>query len=205
MGLGVLPRFGSKGVPMPAGRDEFGDLMQRLREGSDEAARELLDRYGEHILRVVRRRLNRQMRSKFDSIDFVQAVWASFFADLPQERQFDCPEALMAFLVTLAQNKVIEAVRQRLRSRKFDITREKALPAVDEDTDFGLRTREPSPSQVAVANEEWRRLLADLPAHYQRMLVLLREGHTQKDIALELGVNEKTVRRVLDRLNEEQA
>jgi len=185
---------------MPDRCDEFLDLMQRLRDGSEEAARELLDRYGEHILRVVRRRLSRQMRSKFDSIDFVQAVWASFFAEVPHQREFDRPDALIAFLVTLAQNKVVEAVRQRLQSQKYDVKRERALEDVEADKEAGLRAREPSPSQAAVANEEWHRLLADLPERYQRMLVLLREGHTQKDIAQELGVNEKTVRRVLDRL-----
>ena len=66
-----------------------------------------------------------------------------------------------------------------------------------------MAARQPTPSQEAVANDEWRRLLAELPDRYQRMLVLLREGHTQKDIARELNVNEKTVRRVLDKLNEE--
>ena len=183
--------------------NEFAELMQRLRDGSEDAARELLDRYGQHILRVVRRKLSRELRSKFDSVDFVQAVWASFFADAPNRRGFDRPEALIAFLVTLAQNKVVDAVRQRMQTQKRNINRERALDGSVAVEAQGLATREPSPSQVAVANDEWRRLLADLPARYQRMLVLLREGHTQKDIAKELGVNEKTVRRVLEKLNEE--
>ncbi len=184
-------------------RDEFGELMRRLRDGSQEAARELLDRYGEHILRVVRRKLSRELRSKFDSVDFVQAVWASFFADVPRQRRFDHPQALIAFLVTLAQNKVIDAVRQRMQTQKYNINRERALDGSVAAEAAGLAGREPTPSQVAVANDEWQRLLADLPARYQRMLVLLREGHTQKDIARELNVNEKTVRRVLEKLNEE--
>jgi RNA polymerase sigma-70 factor (ECF subfamily) len=188
---------------MSADRDEFKNLMQRVRDGSEDAARELLDRYGEHILRVVRRKLSRELRSKFDSVDFVQAVWASFFVGAPKQRDFDRPQALIAFLVTLAQNKVIDAVRQRMQSQKYNINRERALDGSVSADAAGLAAREPTPSQVAVANDEWRRLLADLPARYQRMLELLRQGHTQKDIARELGVNEKTVRRVLDKLNEE--
>ncbi|HKI31931.1 MAG TPA: sigma-70 family RNA polymerase sigma factor [Gemmataceae bacterium] len=189
---------------MSDSQDEFGDLMRRLADGSEDAARELLDRYGEHILRVVRRKLNRELRSKFDSVDFVQAVWASFFAR-PRQRRFDHPQALIAFLVTLAQNKVIDAVRQRLQTQKYNVNRERALDGSVAAEAAGLRAREPTPSQVAVANDEWQRLLADLPARYQRMLVLLREGHTQKDIARELNVNEKTIRRVLEKLNEEPA
>jgi RNA polymerase sigma-70 factor (ECF subfamily) len=179
-----------------ADTNEFAELMHRLRGGSEEAARELLDRYGQHILRVVRRKLSRELRSKFDSVDFVQAVWASFFADVPRRQGIDHPKALLAFLVTLAQNKVVDAVRQRMQTNRYSVNRERAL-------DPTLAAREPSPSQVAIANDEWRHLLADLPDHYQRMLVLLREGHSQKDIAREIGVNEKTVRRVLEKLNEE--
>lgn len=188
---------------MTVDRDEFKNLMQRVHDGSEDAARELLDRYGEHILRVVRRKLSRELRSKFDSVDFVQAVWASFFAGAPKRRGFEHPQALIAFLVTLAQNKVVDAVRQRMLTQKYNVNRERALDGSVSGEAAALAAREPSPSQVAVANDEWRRLLADLPARYRRMLELLREGHTQKDIARELGVNEKTVRRLLDRLNEE--
>jgi RNA polymerase sigma-70 factor (ECF subfamily) len=188
---------------MSDGPNEFNDLMRRLREGDEGAARELLDRYGEHILRVVRRKLNKKLRSKFDSVDFVQAVWASFFADVPRTPAFDHPQALVAFLVTLAQNKVIDAVRQRMQTQKYNVNREFALDGSVAPEAAGLVAREPTPSQVAVANDEWRRLLADLPALYQRMLVLLREGHTQKSVARELDVNEKTIRRWLEKLNVE--
>jgi RNA polymerase sigma-70 factor (ECF subfamily) len=206
-GAAVLPRprgdATEGGDAMADKPNEFATLMRRLRAGSEDAARELLDRYGEHILRVVRRKLSRELRSKFDSVDFVQAVWASFFADLPRQRDFDRPQALMAFLVTLAQNKVIDAVRQRMLSQKYNVNRERPLDDVEAIESAGLAAREPTPSQAAVAQDEWRHLLADLPAHYQRMLMLLREGHTQKDIARELNVNEKTIRRVLDKLNGE--
>jgi RNA polymerase sigma-70 factor (ECF subfamily) len=188
---------------MPESREEFADLMRRLSEGSEDAARELLDHYGEHILRVVRRKLSRELRSKFDSVDFVQAVWASFFADMPRQRRFDHPQALMAFLVTLAQNKVIDAVRQRMQTQKYDINRERPLEGSVVGDGGGVAARQPTPSQEAVANDEWRRLLDELPNRYRRMLELLREGHTQKDIARELNVNEKTIRRVLEKLNEE--
>src|SRR5581483_11639550 len=105
----------------------FDDLMRRLRDGSEDAARELLHRYGDAILRVVRRKLSRELRSKFDSVDFVQAVWASFFTGTPRQRRFDHPQALMAFLVTLAQNKVIDAVRQRMQTQKHNVNRERPL------------------------------------------------------------------------------
>ena len=59
--------------------DNFVALMRRVREGSEAAAWELVDKYGGHLRRAVRRVLNPMLRSKFDSLDFVQLVWDSFF------------------------------------------------------------------------------------------------------------------------------
>src|SRR6266850_5492957 len=100
---------------------EFPALMQGVRSSSDEAARALVDRYGDHILRIVRHKLHKKLRSKFDSADFVQAVWTSFFAMPLDEMRFQHPEELAAFLMQLARNKVVDAVRQRLQTGRYDV------------------------------------------------------------------------------------
>src|SRR4051812_9273338 len=105
----------------------FAALMRRVNEGSQDAARELYDLYGSHILRVVRRRLSKELRSKFDSIDFVQDVWMSFFASPHGEGKFDRPEALIAYLVKIAHNKVVDTFRQRMQTRKYNVQREHSL------------------------------------------------------------------------------
>ena len=60
-------------------KHDFPSLMQQISMGSEDAAWELVERYGELIRRAVRRVLNKKLRSKFDSLDFVQLVWSSFF------------------------------------------------------------------------------------------------------------------------------
>jgi RNA polymerase sigma-70 factor (ECF subfamily) len=179
-------------------KEEFRGLMRRLQAGDEAAARELLDRFGHHILRVVRRRLAKPLRSKFDSVDFVQAVWASFFAVLPRQVRFESPEELTAFLMKVAQLKVANEARRRSQ-KKYDIKREHAL-ADTADRDGALAAKQPTPSQIAVAREEWDRLVEGQPNHYQQILVLRFQGHTLEEIARKLNVNERTVRRVLDKL-----
>src|SRR5262245_48786451 len=117
---------------------EFAGLMRRVSAGSQGAASELVERYGAHILRIVRRRLNRHLRTKFDSGDFVQAVWASFFALPLEQYNLEQSEALVGLLYHLARNKVIEAVRQRLHSQKYNVNRERPLPAEDVDRDEAM-------------------------------------------------------------------
>jgi RNA polymerase sigma-70 factor (ECF subfamily) len=180
---------------------QISDLLRQARAGSDRAAREIVEHYGPYILKVVRQRLNKKLRSKFDSVDFVQSVWASFFSIPPQRYQFEEPEDLIAFLEQLARHKVVEEVRQRLRGQKRDVGREILLthPNLVKESDLTGRGS-PTPSQVAMAEEEWQRALAGQASHHQHVMESFRGGRSPKQIAEELGISEKTVRRVIRRL-----
>lgn len=185
---------------MPEKAEEFVTLMQRLKNGSEDAARQLFDRYGHHIRRVVRRKLDRHVRAKFDSEDFTQAVWASFFAEPVQRHAFQGPEDLIAFLGTMAHHKVVQAYRERVKTLKRNVKRERPLPdPLSEGADVPA-ARQPTPSQVVSAREQMDRMLEKVPPQYQRVLAMLQLGYTHREIAEELKLNEKTVRRLLQRL-----
>ena len=186
---------------MDQNQREFEALKRRVREGCPEAVGELLARYGPEILHVVRRRLHRKLRTHFDSVDFVQGVWASFFAMPPDVfQQFDTPQALRSYLVEMASNKVIDAFRQRFRTMKNNGNRERSLDGSVAGQARALPARQPTPSQVASAREEWARMLQGKPAHQQKILLLRQQGKTHQEIAQELGLNERTVRRLLDQV-----
>ena len=185
---------------MTGNDDEFRLLMERVLGGSDEAAARLLDRYGPAVLQAVRRRLSKQLRSKFDSLDFVQDVWASFFANPPGRHLLEGPDKLVAFLTQVARNKVIDETRKRLRGQKYNVNRERSL---DNSTLGGPNTvpaQQPTPSEAVSRGEEWNRLLADQPIVYRRILILVREGKKPAEIAAELQIHPRTVRRVVEKL-----
>ena len=106
---------------------DFQSLVRRVREGSEDAAWELVDQYGDSIRRAVRRVLNERLRSKFDSLDFVQVVWNSLFRVRDKLDRFDRPEELAAYLVTMARNKVGMEVRRRLMTEKYNVGHEQSL------------------------------------------------------------------------------
>jgi RNA polymerase sigma factor (sigma-70 family) len=195
MPTGVDPGDGAA----PDTQTELDRLMDQIRGGSQDAVRELLAKYGDSLLRVIRRRLGKPLRGQFDSADFVQAVWASFFATPLQDYQFDSPEALMAFLTNLAVNKVCDAARHAVETQKRNVNRVHSLDGSAALLALTLTAPTPTPSQVVLAREQWDRLLQGQPPHSRHILLLLRQGHTVQEVARELGVNERTVRRVVDR------
>lgn len=174
--------------------------MDRLQHGSQDAAWELIEVYGPHVQRYVRRTLTSDLRSKFDSIDFAQIVWASFFREPQRIRQLTSPQQLLAYLASMARNKVIDESRRRLDTQKHDIRREVSLEATNGREGGSLHSHDPSPSSVAVARERWNRLVHNQPEDVRRILEMRFEGESYCEIARRMQVNERTVRRAIARL-----
>jgi RNA polymerase sigma-70 factor (ECF subfamily) len=177
--------------------DDFRNLMYRVGEGSEDAAWELVNRYGEAIRQAVRRVLNVKLRSKFDSLDFVQLVWNSFFQVRDKSERFHRPEELVAYLVAMARNKVGMEVRRRLMTKKYNVQYEQSLHT---EGCSDLTGRQPEPIDIAIAHERWDTMLKDQPTHYRRIIHLRLEGHTCQSIADAVHLDERTVRRFLKKL-----
>jgi RNA polymerase sigma factor (sigma-70 family) len=183
--------------------DDFEQLMQRIRAGCPDAAREMFERYNTEIQIVVRHRLSHRLRAQFDSLDFAQDAWASFFHIPPERYTFKTPRELVAFLSGIARNKVADVCRKRVPAtgHNRNETREPRLPEVSADG-AEPAAQQPTPSQVAIAGEQWDRLLQDQPPEIRRALELLREGRSHQEVADCLGVHPKMIQRVLQRLNQ---
>jgi RNA polymerase sigma factor (sigma-70 family) len=178
----------------------FRELMSQMRSGSTEAAWELVELYGPHIRAVVRRMLDERMRTMFDSEDFAQAVWASVIRMQDRLRDIDEPRRFVGFLAALARNKVVDEVRRRKQTLKHDIRRTRSLDDSHFRPGAAVAAPQATPSQWAIAREKWTKLLASQPEKYRRVLELRLSGATYTEIAAELEINERTARRVVERL-----
>lgn len=183
-------------------QDHFRVLLRQVQHGSPEAARELYETYVEHVLCSVRSRLWQRMRSKYDSQDFSQQVWASFFDDRERLPDFDTPEALVSYLVGMAFHKVSDEGRQ-LQAQKRDMQREERIDLHSPLTGPHPASRDPTPSAVAVYHEQYDRLVEQQPPRIRRIVELRLSGKTFEEIAAELDIDESTARRVIKRLQVE--
>lgn len=178
---------------------QFDALMRDVMAGSEAAAQQLFKDYEPLLLHAIRRRLNKHIRSKFDSLDIAQDVWASFFAEIPEKRQFESPEHLMAFLTTLAKNKVVDTTRHTLMTQKRNPNREQSLDDSQRFDKANLAGPQATPSQIVMSQEEWSAFLRRQPLVYRRVFILMVEGKTATEIADELHIDAKTVRRIMAR------
>jgi RNA polymerase sigma factor (sigma-70 family) len=183
------------GPERPSGIHE---LLERIKNGDEDAARELLARYESKVRLVVRRQLPRLLRSRFDSLDFLQSVWGSFFYKIRTgPNDLDEEQNLLTFLAWAARNKVIDEYR-RAATQRQDIKREEPLES-QRDQEHCLATGD-TPSQLAQAHETFDRLRGLLPEDQRVIVELKAAGHSCREIGDRLGLSERTVQRVLEAL-----
>jgi RNA polymerase sigma-70 factor (ECF subfamily) len=174
---------------------EFQAALQAVRNGSPDALWTFIEKYGPKIQRIARRQMDHQIQSKFDSVDFVQMVWASFFRDPQKMRSFHQPQDIFHYLIRMVRNKLCDEQR-RNAAAKNDVSRERPLQASDQPVHRIALT----PSHVAMAKEVWARMIEGETEKAQRIAEMRLGGATINEISEALQINEKTVRRTIARL-----
>jgi RNA polymerase sigma factor (sigma-70 family) len=190
-------------VPRPDLSDQERDgLFARARAGDQAAWEELFHTCYPKVIRVVRRKLDRPLRSLYDSTDFASDVMKSLAANLDR-LDFPSINSLMAFLAQAAEQKVIDEYRRR-HTMKRDIKRERALTAED-GTDVRprvLASPDPTASQLAQADEVRERLLAGQDESQRAVIELKQQGYSNTEIAEKTGWNIRKIQRFFKDLHD---
>jgi RNA polymerase sigma factor (sigma-70 family) len=185
----------------PSSLDPVG-LLDRARAGDQSAWEELFRTCYPKVVRVVRRKLDRPLRSLYDSTDFASDVMKSLAANLDR-LDFPSIHSLMAFLAQAAEQKVIDEYRRR-HTLKRDIKRERAR--VDEDgsgaREIAVVSSEPTASQLAQADEVRDQLLAGQDEAERKIIELRQLGYSNTEIAQQTGWNIRKVQRFLKDLQD---
>jgi RNA polymerase sigma-70 factor (ECF subfamily) len=147
------------------------DFMRRIRDGDDQAARELVPLYEPVIRREARLRLRDQrLASRFECTDICQSVLASFFVRAAAGQfDLDKPDRLLRLLVVMTRNKLTQPVHRHRADRRHCRWLEARDPADLE----GQWAAVPSPSSV-VADRELLEEFRCQPSAEERLLAELR-------------------------------
>ncbi len=172
--------------------DPLEELIERLNKGDLSAAERAFVACEPYLRMAVRRRLSGPLRTKLDSLDIVQSVWADVLSGLGEAGwRFTDRSHFRAFLVKVACNRLIDRRRQHHRA----IEREQALAEVSQEE--LPKTREPRPSQIAQGNELWKQMLEQCTPAHREILILKRQGLLLTEIAARTGLHEGSIRRIL--------
>jgi RNA polymerase sigma-70 factor (ECF subfamily) len=172
--------------------ERLDELIERLNDGDVAAAEQAFLSFEPYLRMAVRRRLSKSLRSKLDSVDIVQSVWADLLVHFRKAGwRFNDRSHLRAFLLRVVQNRLTDRRRQHHRA----LEREESIGA--SSASELPSSRQPRPSEIAQGNELWKRMLEGCPPAHRQILILKRQGLPLADIASRTGLHEGSIRRIL--------
>jgi len=181
--------------------DESIQLVERYRQGDEDAAKALFARYVGRLTSLAHSRLSAKLARRIDAEDVVQSVYRSFFVRA-REGQYELHHSgdLWRLLAVITMNKLrrkVEhhtAAKRQVNQEQSDAG-EEGLPLYHE-----ALTREPSPVETLAVLEEIDLLTRGLTDVQKRMVELRLQGYLIEEIAEAVARSERTVRRVLEKV-----
>jgi RNA polymerase sigma factor (sigma-70 family) len=175
-------------------------LVDRCRTGDPDAARELFERYVDRLVAVARRRLSQPVSSRVDPEDVVQSVFRTFFGRLKGGQfQLDQQNDLCKLLVRITVNKALRQVAYQ-KAAKRDPSQEAHSCDGEREHVLQLLARDPDPEEAVAFLDQLEHFLAQLTPDERRILEMRVQGYSNDDICKELGIYDRKIRRVLERI-----
>lgn len=188
--------------PGVTSQSSFAQLLDGLRTGNEDAARELHRLYTPRLVALARRQLAFPVRRRTDPESVVQSVYRSFF-----RRERDEPFALgdwnglwgLLALITLRKC----AFQTRFHRRECrDVGREVAVGPCGDGSGIAREPAdsEPTPYEAAVLGETMAALFESLTPRERRIVEGLLQGGTAEEVRRQVGCGARTVLRVRNRV-----
>ena len=178
---------------IPLSDHSDADLLRFWRSGNQQAASVLMDRYAARLVSLIAARLGHKLRGNVDAEDVVQSAMGSFF-HAAHRGKVDISQSVSAWnlLTVFARRKLARAIEKTFAAKRggdfqriqLELDQEMQL-TVDDQTGDLLTS-----------------VLEDIPSELRSVCRLLWAGYNQKEIANELNVNQRTVRRRIEKLRE---
>lgn len=177
-------------------------LIVGLRDGNTQAINEFFNEYGGMLHRMADQRLPAGVRRRIGPEDVVQSACRTFLRRAKEgEFELDDSDGLWRLLCAITLTKMKEQTRFHMRQKR-GLQREVALstPADASMADFEHVAPGPTPGEEAAFADTFRQALESMTDEERQMVEWRLQELTQEEIAEKLGCSERTVRRVLKKV-----
>ncbi len=170
--------------------DDWEDLVEGLREGDPERVNAFVRTFGPALERLAARAIHPGMQRRFGPESIAMSVCRTFLRRA-HGGEFDLPDAdaVWRLLCAIALNKVRKHTRFHLRERR---RADREVPI-----DWARRERDPvpTPEDLALFADSFAAVVDSLDPGQRRMLELRLAARSHREIAQDLRVSQRTVRR----------
>jgi RNA polymerase sigma factor (sigma-70 family) len=188
--------------------DRWERLIRGLRDGDQGVAFEFWEQYGDALHRLADRNLAPGLRRRIGPEDVVQSACRTFLRRAQGgEFQLDDSEGLWRVLCAITLTKIREQARFHLRQKR-GLNQEQHMPPAPTDSasgGFDPADPNPTPAEAIAFTDYFSELLSSLDEEERQVVELKLQDLTNEQVAEKLGCSERTVRRVVKRVQSHMA
>jgi RNA polymerase sigma-70 factor (ECF subfamily) len=178
----------------------MSDQLQAWRADDQEAARQLVDRYLDRLVALARRRLSQRLASRVDAEDVVQSVFRTFFHRAKEGKfQIKDQDDLCKLLMRITVHKVLKQVEHHTAGKRDPhLETEQGNRSLERMHE--LLAKEPTPEAEVLFLDQLEHLMSELRPQERKILEMRMQGYSNEEIASELGIYDRKIRRVIERV-----
>lgn len=186
--------------------DRWQRLIDGLRTGDEQIAREFWNEYGPLLHRLTDRRLAEALRRRVEPEDVVQSAFRTFLRRV-RVGQFHLEDRddLWRLLCTITLNKLRWQTRFHLAAKRSLKQEDGAVHGAPIDEEGSPEAPGPTPAEAAEFSDQFRQLLSTLDEEEQQLVELKLQDYTNHEVAKQMRCSERTVRRILQRVKDRLA
>ncbi len=179
------------------------ELMAGFRTGDARLVQEFWNQYGPMLHRIADKHMGQNLQRRVGPEDVVQSACRTFFRRVQGGLlELTDGESLWRLLCAITLTKVREQARFHTRKKRGLNKEVHAAGSPDDSSpgDFGLAASEPTPAQAAEFADQFAQLLGVLDEEERKIVDLKLQEFTHEEVAAQLGISERTVRRLFKRI-----
>lgn len=151
------PRLQERLDMPPPNLTESMDLVEKAKGGDEDALNDLLARYQDRVLRVVRIRLGSRLRRHLESMDIVNETLATASRNIERLDTRDNPASILQWLAKIAEHKIKDYndyFTALKRDKRREVPLEVPAPGGEGETvERDLEGELPRPDDLAILDE----------------------------------------------------
>jgi RNA polymerase sigma-70 factor (ECF subfamily) len=180
-------------------------FVKSLRAGDPGATKEVFDQYVDRLVAMARKRISLRLASRIDPEDIVQSVFRTFFHRAKQGQfKFNAEDDICRMLARITVHKTLRQVAHH-QAGKRDAGRDAGSGDDSQDMVVNLLSREPSPDEATQLLDQMEHFLAQLRPEDRKILELRMQGYSTLEIAQQLNITDRKIRRLMERIREQAA
>lgn len=181
---------------------KWSQFVQGFLAGDPLTERQFWDQYGPLLQRIAEKHMADRLRRRVDPEDVVQSACRTFFRRAQGGLlTLTDSESLWRLLCAITLTKIRQQARFHQRKKRGMDQEVHAAPgSEDSASDFDLAFRGPGPEEEAAFADHFENLMASLDEEERKIVELKLQNCTHDEIAEQLGTSERTVRRLVKKV-----